>query len=41
MKDFHEGKDALPVDNLPCLNEHDLSTEVFEKMNQTHKSTHR
>lgn len=32
MKDFHEGKDALPVDTLPCLDEHDLSTEAFEKM---------
>ncbi|KAE8075581.1 hypothetical protein FH972_014280 [Carpinus fangiana] len=32
MKDFHEGKDALPVDTLPFLEEHDLSTEAFEKM---------
>lgn len=32
MADFHEGKDALPVDTLPCIEEHDLSTEAFEKM---------
>ncbi|KAF3973594.1 hypothetical protein CMV_002992 [Castanea mollissima] len=32
MKDFYEGKDALPVDALPCLDEHDLRTEAFEKM---------
>ncbi|KAK8546712.1 hypothetical protein V6N13_067906 [Hibiscus sabdariffa] len=32
MKEFHEGKDALPSDTLPCLEEHDLSAEAFEKM---------
>lgn len=32
MKDFHEGKDELSVDILPCLEEHDLSMEAFEKM---------
>ncbi|XP_062152221.1 BTB/POZ domain-containing protein At2g04740 [Alnus glutinosa] len=32
MKDFHEGKDALPVDGLPFLEEQDLTTEAFEKM---------
>lgn len=32
MEDFHEGKDALPVGTLPYLEEHDLSTEAFEKM---------
>lgn len=32
MKDFYEGKDELPVDSLPCLEEHDLSMEAFEKM---------
>lgn len=32
MEDFHEGKDALSVDFLPCIEEHDLSTEAFEKM---------
>ncbi|KAF5459488.1 hypothetical protein F2P56_023429 [Juglans regia] len=32
MKGFHEGKVSLPVDTLPCLEEHDLSTEAFEKM---------
>ncbi|XP_062107253.1 BTB/POZ domain-containing protein At2g04740 [Humulus lupulus] len=32
MKDFHEGKDGLPVDTLPCIEEHDLSMEAFEKM---------
>ncbi|KAM0955891.1 hypothetical protein ACFX2A_024730 [Malus domestica] len=30
--DFHEGKDDTPIDTLPCLEEHDLSTEAFEKM---------
>lgn len=32
VKDFHEGKDGLPIDTLPCLEEHDLSIEAFEKM---------
>ncbi|XP_008229841.1 PREDICTED: BTB/POZ domain-containing protein At2g04740 [Prunus mume] len=32
MKDFHEGKNDLPVDTLPILEEHDLSSEAFEKM---------
>ncbi|KAH7576664.1 hypothetical protein ACOSP7_002826 [Xanthoceras sorbifolium] len=32
MKDFHEEKDGLPSDTLPCIEEHDLSTETFEKM---------
>ncbi|GLT46265.1 hypothetical protein SLA2020_200350 [Shorea laevis] len=32
MKDFHEGKNDLPNDTLPCLEEHDLSADVFEKM---------
>lgn len=32
MKDFHEGKDGLPSDTVPCLEEHDLSIEAFEKM---------
>lgn len=32
MKDFHEGKDELSVGCLPCLEEHDMSVEAFEKM---------
>ncbi|KAK4492942.1 hypothetical protein RD792_000269 [Penstemon davidsonii] len=32
MKDFQEGKDSFPDYNLPCLEEHDLSSEAFEKM---------
>ncbi|RDX92315.1 BTB/POZ domain-containing protein, partial [Mucuna pruriens] len=32
MKNFHEGKDVLSLDILPCLEEHDLSMEAFEKM---------
>ena len=32
MKDFHEGKDELPSDTLPYLEERDLSAEAFEKM---------
>ncbi|PRQ52597.1 putative chromatin remodeling & transcription regulator ABTB family [Rosa chinensis] len=32
MKDFHEGKSDIPVHTLPCLEEHDLSSEAFEKM---------
>lgn len=32
MKDFHEGKSDIPVHTLPCLVEHDLSSEAFEKM---------
>ncbi|ESR60945.1 BTB/POZ domain-containing protein [Citrus sinensis] len=32
MKDFYEGKEGLPGDILPCIEEHDLSKETFEKM---------
>ncbi|KAF5746133.1 BTB/POZ domain-containing protein [Tripterygium wilfordii] len=32
MKGFDEGKDGLSSLNLPCLEEHDLSMEAFEKM---------
>ncbi|WVZ18174.1 hypothetical protein V8G54_005496 [Vigna mungo] len=32
MKNFHEGKYELSVDTLPCVEEHDLSKEAFEKM---------
>ncbi|KAL2340379.1 hypothetical protein Fmac_008319 [Flemingia macrophylla] len=32
MKDFHEGKEELSLDILPCLEEHDFSMEAFEKM---------
>ncbi|KAI4308436.1 hypothetical protein L6164_031513 [Bauhinia variegata] len=32
MEDFHEGKDELLFNSLPCLEEHDLSMEAFEKM---------
>ncbi|XP_065874688.1 BTB/POZ domain-containing protein At2g04740 isoform X2 [Euphorbia lathyris] len=32
MKDFHEGKDGLPIEALLCLEEHDLSLETLEKM---------
>ncbi|KAL5581735.1 hypothetical protein UlMin_014177 [Ulmus minor] len=32
VKDFHEGKDGLPKDSIPCLEEHHLSMEAFEKM---------
>lgn len=32
MNDFLEGKDGLPEFSLPCLEEHDLSSEAFEKM---------
>ncbi|KAH7844976.1 hypothetical protein Vadar_033834 [Vaccinium darrowii] len=32
MKDFLEGKNGLPDCALPCLEEHDLSMEAFEKM---------
>lgn len=32
MEDFPEGKGLLPDQGLPCLEEHDLSTEAFEKM---------
>ena len=32
MKDFHGGEDELSLDFLPCIEEHDLSTEAFEKM---------
>uniref|UniRef100_A0A5B7BQS8 BTB domain-containing protein n=1 Tax=Davidia involucrata TaxID=16924 RepID=A0A5B7BQS8_DAVIN len=31
MKDFLEGKDGVPS-TLPCIEEHDLSMEAFEKM---------
>ncbi|KAI3965315.1 hypothetical protein MKW92_001650 [Papaver armeniacum] len=32
MTNFLEGKDGLPGNTLPVLQEHDLSTEAFEKM---------
>ncbi|XP_047181381.1 BTB/POZ domain-containing protein At2g04740 isoform X4 [Vigna umbellata] len=32
MKNFNEGKHDLSVDTLPCVEEHDLSKEAFEKM---------
>ncbi|KAK7304849.1 hypothetical protein VNO77_42740 [Canavalia gladiata] len=32
MKDFHDGDDELSLEFLPCLEEHDLSMEAFEKM---------
>ena len=32
IEDFLEGKDGLPDYSLPCLEEHDLSMEAFEKM---------
>ncbi|KAG7635872.1 BTB/POZ domain-containing protein [Arabidopsis thaliana] len=32
VNDFHEGKNGLPGDTLPFLEEHDLSAEAFEKM---------
>ncbi|XP_044504209.1 BTB/POZ domain-containing protein At2g04740 [Mangifera indica] len=32
VKDFNEGKDGLPHDTLPCIEERDLSMETFEKM---------
>lgn len=32
VKDFHEGKDGSPDESFPCLEEHDLSMEAFEKM---------
>ncbi|ESQ36992.1 hypothetical protein EUTSA_v10002462mg [Eutrema salsugineum] len=32
VNDFHEGKNDLPGDCLPALEEHDLSAEAFEKM---------
>ncbi|GFP83308.1 BTB/POZ domain-containing protein at2g04740 [Phtheirospermum japonicum] len=32
MKDFLEGRDNVNDRTLPCLEEHDLSTEVFQKM---------
>ncbi|KAK0590028.1 hypothetical protein LWI29_021843 [Acer saccharum] len=34
MKDFLEENDGLPSDTLPCIEEHDLSTETFEKMTE-------
>ncbi|CAL1356280.1 unnamed protein product [Linum trigynum] len=32
MKDFDEGKNGMPENGLPCLEERDLSMEAFEKM---------
>lgn len=32
MKDFIEGSDPLPHQALPCLEEHDLNAETFQKM---------
>ncbi|KAJ6804209.1 BTB/POZ domain-containing protein [Iris pallida] len=32
MTDFLEGNDGLPSDSLPFFEEHDLSTEAFEKI---------
>lgn len=32
MKDFLEGTNSLPHDTLPCIEEHDLSAENFQKM---------
>ncbi|CAM8888051.1 unnamed protein product [Rhodiola kirilowii] len=32
LKDFLEGDDGISRQTLPCLVEHDLSTEAFEKM---------
>ncbi|KAL0361995.1 UNVERIFIED_CONTAM: BTB/POZ domain-containing protein [Sesamum calycinum] len=32
MKDFLEERDCLPDYTLPCLEEHDLSAEAFQKM---------
>ncbi|XP_013622049.1 PREDICTED: BTB/POZ domain-containing protein At2g04740 [Brassica oleracea var. oleracea] len=32
VNDFNEGKNGLPGDSLPFLEEHDLSAEAFEKM---------
>lgn len=32
IKDFIEGSDPLPHQTLPCLEEHDLNAETFQKM---------
>lgn len=32
MKDFHRGENEFLSDTLPCLEEHDLSSDAFEKM---------
>lgn len=32
MKDFLEGRDRLPDNALPCIEEHDLTVGAFEKM---------
>lgn len=32
IKDFLEGSDSLPDHTLPCLEEHDLNAETFQKM---------
>ncbi|KAJ8568545.1 hypothetical protein K7X08_028078 [Anisodus acutangulus] len=32
MKDFLEGRDCLPDNALPCIEEHDLTVGAFEKM---------
>ncbi|XP_009593746.1 BTB/POZ domain-containing protein At2g04740 [Nicotiana tomentosiformis] len=32
MKDFPEGRDHLPDNALPCIEEHDLTVGAFEKM---------
>lgn len=32
MKDFHEGNNGFPGETLPCIEEHDLSSQTFEKM---------
>ncbi|PKI35521.1 hypothetical protein CRG98_043975 [Punica granatum] len=32
MKEFNEERDKFPLDKLPCLEEHDLSMDTFEKM---------
>ncbi|XP_047942333.1 BTB/POZ domain-containing protein At2g04740 isoform X2 [Salvia hispanica] len=32
IKDFIQGTDPLPQQSLPCLDEHDLNAETFQKM---------
>lgn len=32
MQDFHRGENEFLSDTLPCLEEHDLSSDAFEKM---------
>lgn len=32
MRDLQDEKDMLPAATLPCIEEHDLSMEIFEKM---------